>query len=232
MVGTMPQLAGGPAKYDLRGRTLSGRLIINKGNSKLRAASKDARPGARRRRQRVFNFNQRAFDDCPGFSEWCVENCYVPKGMFSFWAERYRENSRIAHETGRLVEEVELLPKGAWVRIHASGDFDSVDYIRKWIVAATVRPDIRFWAYTRSWRIPELRRSLDVLRGLPNVVVFASMDPSIDELPPEGWRAAWISDDSRAKGLVCPEQAGTKSDCVDCGFCVLSTNGDLTLITH
>ena len=90
-----------------------------------------------------------------------------------------------------LPEEARLL------RIHVTGDFDTVTYIEAWIRLLHQHPWVSAWGYTRSWRIPELLPILEELRKLPNIQLFASMDSSIEELPPIGWRRAWLEGDER-----------------------------------
>jgi hypothetical protein len=95
--------------------------------------------------------------------------------------------------------DVPPIPEDArLLRLHVSGDFDTVDYINTWIARLTQRADVTMWCYTRSWRVPELLPALERLRALPNVQMFASMDVSTPELPPKGWRRAWIDGDERA----------------------------------
>lgn len=206
--------------------------LLTPGNSKLKKSRKHSRPAARRRNLPIYNFNQPAFRTCPGSSDWCVEHCYADKGFFPLLRKRHEESSKRAHRSKALIEEILELPEGAWIRAHASGDFDTAAYILKWKMAAQLRPDLRFWAYTRSWRIPALLPFLEELRALPNFQLFASIDPTIAELPPEGWRVAWIAGDVHARGLVCPEQTGDMSDCADCGYCILAPKGDLILLPH
>jgi hypothetical protein len=205
--------------------------LLTPGNSKLKKSPKNAVGKVRNRHIPVFNYNQVAFKTCPGSTSWCESHCYADKGFYPLLRERHNEVARIAHTTDRIIEEVEALKTGAWVRVHTSGDFDTVPYIEKWIVAARLRPDVKFWAYTRSWRIPELRRALNVLRKVKNFQLFASTDPTT-EAPPKNWRVAWIDGDKRAQGLVCPEQTGKMADCVSCGFCILGQTGDLILLPH
>lgn len=196
-----------------------------------------AGPKARRRGLVVVNFNQRAVATCPGSTAWCRSHCYANRAFFLLKRDLYERDSATAHETNRIVDEVEELPAHAWVRIHASGDFDSAGYVEKWRLAALVRPDVRFWSYTRSWRdeaerrAPGLHAALERLRALPNVQLFASTDPET-EAPPAGWRVAWIESDPRATGLACPEQTGAQADCLDCGFCVLGRRGDVVFHEH
>lgn len=72
-------------------------------------------------------------------------------------------------------------------RIHVSGDFHRIDYIRAWIRICRSFPQTRFWGYTRSWAVPELAGNLAELRDIPNVQLFASTDPDMP-LPPRGWQ--------------------------------------------
>lgn len=130
---------------------------------------------------------------CPGATEECQAICYASRPVaerglvFSMWTR----NS--------MSEDVpqELPPDAKIVRIHVSGDFTSLRYIAGWYDLISKYPNVRFFGYTRSWRVPELRVALEELRTLPNVQLFASMDKSTQEEPPAGWRAAWINDDDR-----------------------------------
>ncbi len=108
------------------------------------------------------------------------------------------------------------------------------------------RSDVTAWAYTRSWRVPELLPALERLRLLPNVQLFASMDKSTVETPPAGWRRAWIDGDGRlgndnqhiqtvldgAKSYICPEQTKRKASCQKCGYCFAGKRGDVTFLQH
>lgn len=171
---------------------------------------------------------------CPGASKECLSVCY---------AFRIRQNAAlwrvyaINSETERLLGDEDPLPDDAkLVRIHVSGDFSSVEYIEGWIRLARSRMDVRFFAYTRSWRIPELLSALEQLRALFNVQLFASIDKSIDRLPPSGWRRAWMEGDARigaaVPSYVCPEQTGKKVSCQDCRYCIDGTQNDVTFILH
>jgi hypothetical protein len=112
------------------------------------------------------------------------------------------------------------------------------------------------WAYTRSWRVPDLLPDLERLRALPNVQLFASMDQSHTDLPPEGWRRAWIDGDTRAgqplelrahedgditrnvrtfddtMSLVCPEETKHKTNCAECRYCFDGQTNDVTFLRH
>ncbi len=196
---------------------------------------------------------------CPAASDDCLSICYafrIRQNVALWWV--YEANSRSERLPG---DEDPLPPNAKIVRIHVSGDFSSVEYIEEWIRLAESRPEVAFFTYSRSWRIPELLACLERLRALPNVQLFASIDKSMTELPPPGWRRAWLEDDLRAisgggpgaeQGLdfwlgegqqnfttfdgqpayVCPEETGRKANCQSCNFCIRGTCNDVVFLLH
>lgn len=130
---------------------------------------------------------------CPGATDECQAICYAARPV----AER-GPVAKIWH-LNSISEDVplELPPDCTLLRIHVSGDFTSTQYINNWRRVLEAHPQVTAWAYTRSWRVPSLLPALEALRALPNVQLFASMDSSTLELPPEGWRRAWIDRDLR-----------------------------------
>lgn len=182
---------------------------------------------------------------CPGSSVGCESICYAKRVVATklVW-DVWTENSK----TERLPGDEDPLPDDAkLVRIHVSGDFTSNEYIVEWITLAVSRPEVEFFGYTRSWRVKDLLPTLDALRCLPNVQLFASMDTSIKELPPQGWRRAWIEDDDRLRKVrddiwkvwsdgaiayICPEETGRKPNCQSCNYCIRGTSGDVVFLLH
>lgn len=124
---------------------------------------------------------------CPGSTPECEAICYAerPVAEMNTVASMWLDNSW-ADDVPPLPDEAKLL------RLHVSGDFDTVAYVENWIKRLTERPDVKCWVYTRSWRVPALLPALERLRALPNVQMFASMDASCEEMPPLDWRRSWI----------------------------------------
>lgn len=181
---------------------------------------------------------------CPGSTPECEEICYA-KRITGVVREQYYRNSQ--------TPVVPKLPDDArYLRIHVSGDFDTKEYIYNWCDELELRPDVTAWAYTRSWRVPELVEPLEMLRRLPNIQLFASMDLSTEEAPPAGWRIAWIDGDYRVqgesdnrrimqlsregetwrRGYVCPEQTGRKVNCEECRYCFDGKRHDVIFLKH
>lgn len=185
---------------------------------------------------------------CPGATIECLEICYARRPVvengpvYAMW----RKNSE--------TEDVpaELPPDCKVIRLHISGDFTSVHYIESWIDRLTKNPNVKMWAYTRSWRVPELLKALEQLRALPNVQLFASVDSSTPDAEFElikGWRRSWIDGDPRqntspvsflknrttfdgARSLVCPEETGDKTNCEECRYCFDGKRNDVTFLKH
>lgn len=85
---------------------------------------------------------------------------------------------------------VDALPDDAGcVRIHVAGDFKLLNYFDAWLEAANRRPDIRFYAYTKS--LPFWVKRLDVLPD--NFLLTASRGGKADRLIDEhGFREARV----------------------------------------
>lgn len=208
--------------YDDRRMTFSPWSI---GNSKIGSG-----PG-------VYTYSRLPISTCPGATDWCKANCYarrVDGPVRALW----EENSNTDSIRDFVPEDARL------VRIHVSGDFDSIEYIEDWIALTEHRSDVSFFGYTRSWRIAALAPSLIELRDRPNVQLFASVDPGTPEadiagLLVEGWRLSRIEEpthgnvlEGAVNGMYCPEQTGDKESCDDCGFCWRGTKRDVTFIAH
>lgn len=168
---------------------------------------------------------------CPGSSGECELICYAKRLVHNKWVwELYKENTLRGDELPELPSDAKI------VRFHVSGDFDTPGYIISWIRLAAKNPDVRFFGYTRSWRVPELRVLLEEFKSLPNVFLWASIDSTVENLPPESWHKAWIEGDHRipsSKVVICPEETGKRPNCESCGFCFKKTHDmDLIFLKH
>lgn len=183
----------------------------------------------------VFTFSLPSKITCPGSSLWCTKKCYGAR------YERIREKCRSAYEKNLTLSKktkkfsalmIGVIPRIlSSFRIHVSGDFYSSEYVRSWINICSAFPRISFWAYTRSWNVNSLTKSLEMLRNLPNVQLFASTDPTMP-LPSKRWRIAFIDQDSRAKGTICPSLTNEAITCLKCGYCFKKTKGNVVFKVH
>ena len=184
---------------------------------------------------RVWTFSLPSFVTCPGASAWCRQHCYAAR------LERLRPNCRLAYvrnlalslEPDKFVTHVlNSLPEDApLVRIHVGGDYYSEEYALSWSRICRARTSSQFWAYTRSWTATSLRPALEQLRALENLQVFASVDPEM-QLPPNGWRVAFLDIDARASGMPCRQQQGQVESCLECGYCFRPNGGNVVFKVH
>lgn len=184
---------------------------------------------------KVYTFSLPSFETCPGATDWCRQHCYAHRyeKFRPNVQDAYRRNLEISLDPAKLVNRVlNVLPLHAsHMRIHVAGDFYSVPYIDAWRLIVHLRPHTKFWAYTRSWVIPELLDALEQLRSLPNIELFASIDPGMPN-PTEHWRVAYIEDDPRASGLLCPHQEDKVTSCLECGYCFRKSKGAVIFKPH
>jgi hypothetical protein len=117
---------------------------------------------------RLFNFGIPAYKEAGGkivcpFADDCIKFCYAQKGAYVWsnvnaaFQKRY-DATKSDDFVFAAVEELQR-NKADYVRIHDSGDFYSPEYLNKWIAIAQLLPQVRFYAYTKSFG---LVRSADI----------------------------------------------------------------------
>jgi len=130
-------------------------------NSKLKKTSKLSN-------KRVFNFGiiaNKSLDGsttCP-FAKGCLGSdykCYAQKGAYA-WGnvkQAYDNRYQLTKQDNfiSLMNEAIQKKKVDVLRLHDSGDFYSIKYLKKWIQIANDNKNIVFYAYTKS--IPFFRK--------------------------------------------------------------------------
>jgi hypothetical protein len=160
----------------------------------------------------------------------------------------YQRNLELSQRKG-FVRRVRafLISQGIRVvRIHTGGEFYSQKYLKKWIRIITRSPRVRFFTYTRVWRIPAVHDALLLLAKLPNLQLWysADRDTGFPESIPSRVRIAWLMttpDDEPPAGIdlvfraqslrkvplttinevpVCPAESGLEAvTCDRCRIC-------------
>ena len=118
---------------------------------------------------------------CIGETEVCASKCYAKKGNHTWPAVQNllaRNWKLLKHleETDQHDAAVkailEMIPQNLELfRIHESGDFFSQWYVDVWADAIAVRPNTKFWFYTRSFTL-----DFSGMGSLANVTCWASSD--------------------------------------------------------
>jgi hypothetical protein len=193
----------------------------------------------------VFVWNIPAVACCPGASDWCLTHCYNAddrKAIFPVaeWQRNWHWVEAAPSDLEHMINgQLEKAPGPVAVRIHSSGDFYSIPYIRFWKTIIERNTTVEFWAYTRSWCNTELLQELEGLRNLSNVQLFASWDRTMPT-PPKHWRTAYVveSTDDPVNStttdtmVVCPEQTGQLANCASCGFCIRDDSRSVLFYLH
>lgn len=144
--------------------------LLKKGNSKTGAA--------------VYTYSQlagarvwsTAYGDMCGTCAGSCPNCYACAGFFNMPSVRDAlalhtiiTRSDIDFKKRAIIAQIKA-DKISVVRIHASGDFDSIQDVNAWADIVAACPETLFWTYTkRAW--PEI----DLLNNMPNINIVPSI---------------------------------------------------------
>lgn len=162
-------------------------VISDTAQEKAQCGSVLTAPGNTKLGKTPYHFSLPAVYTCPGRSAICEKGCYATKGQFRrpnvkdrYWANHLMrlEDDFVDRMCGQIAAS-----KATLFRIHPSGDFDTAEYIDKWYKIISKRKTTNFWAYTRSWRVPELFPKLDLLSKLPNFQLWWSADKATGQPP-------------------------------------------------
>ncbi len=175
------------------------------------------------------SFSLPVLQTCPGKTEFCRRLCYGLRGRFTHQKMReiYQNNLKASKQAGfveRIVREISKSKTEAF-RLHVVGDFYSVEYLEKWIEIANRLPNVKFFGSTRSWRVPELRKTLERFRDLPNVYLRASIDFTHLDRPTCSW-GVWSIE---GEGDPCLHDYGLVKNCTACKKCWQTKDSDIRL---
>ena len=141
-------------------------------NSKLKKTSKE-------NNKRIFNFSIPAHKTksgqvvCP-FAKACLKYCYAQKGnytRFPIVQELMEQKYTITKQdnfSNLMTQEIKD-KRADVVRLHDSGDFYSVKYLKKWVEIAQENKHIIFYAYTKS--VPFFKKGIEIPKNLK--VIFS-----------------------------------------------------------
>ena len=111
-------------------------------------------------------------ETCPGLTDVCQSDCYAVavERYRPAAAALYRRNLRESRRRAfvRRIRAFLVAHAVRVVRVHTGGDFYSARYARKWLRVMRHSPRVRFYFYTRSWRVPAIRAVIDRMAERPN----------------------------------------------------------------
>lgn len=143
---------------------------------------------------------------CPGCYS-LREQIRFPTSVVSAREARYKASLSETF-TADIIKEINGIRKPfKAVRLHASGEFYSQDYIDKWVSIATQLPSIQFYAFTK--RLKDF--DFTALMALPNVVI-------INSLAFGGLNYAPLAKLDQSKP-ICPDTLGKAQCGISCSYC-------------
>ena len=103
---------------------------------------------------KLYEFNLPAIDSCP-FADECKKYCFADKGRYLMpnVQDKYYFNFELTknkREFKKLIQSELESKKVEYLRIHSSGDFYSLKYLKTWVEIARSNPNIVFYGYTKS----------------------------------------------------------------------------------
>ena len=103
---------------------------------------------------KLYEFNLPAIDSCP-FADECKKYCFADKGRYLMpnVQDKYYFNFELTknkREFKKLIQSELESKKVEYLRIHSSGDFYSLKYLKMWAEIARSNPNIIFYGYTKS----------------------------------------------------------------------------------
>ena len=164
-------------------------------------------------------------DFCGGKKGGICANCYAKKGNYRYsnvikalnrrgkWFTQCPENIVVGTLT-KLIQKQEI----KFIRVFESGDFSSVEDVRKWTKIAKACPNHKFWIPTRTWWRAEFKQALQELNYLHNVVVR----PSALEFDVDAPDLDWLSAGTGAYSKNAKPQKGhfdCPGSCEGCRVC-------------
>ncbi|WP_208882229.1 GP88 family protein [Streptomyces armeniacus] len=99
----------------------------------------------------------RSYNTCPSAGV-CRQVCYARHGTYTWPVVRAKHQANLAFvlddlpgwEDAMTTELGAAKFRGAWIRIHDSGDFFSDAYTFAWLRIICARPEVNFYAYTKE----------------------------------------------------------------------------------
>jgi len=137
-------------------------------------------------KMRVMNFSLPAYKTITGktvcpFAKDCIKYCYAQKGNYRYPSVIKGLNNRYElSKTADFVPKMNatiILERPTHIRIHDSGDFYSIAYLKKWVSIAKQNKDVIFYAYTKS-----IKFFIDGLKLPKNMKIIFSEGSKTDNL--------------------------------------------------
>ena len=158
---TRKRLADLGIDYD----TLPANIKLSDGNSKLKKSG-------------IVSFNLIPITHCP-LAGSCKAFCYATVGQQAFASGVKRRAAAFKATLAPDFVQAMHSEIARWkkkikaIRVHDSGDFYSMDYLKDWLEIARLNPEVKFYAYSKS--LPFIHKAYDLGLVPPNFRLIQSV---------------------------------------------------------
>lgn len=177
--------------------------MLTKGNAKLS--------------KKVGIFSLPAVETCPNCGD-CAGSCYalLEQQRFPTTREHRQRNLTLTKqpEFHRLIANEIISKKISIVRIHESGDFYSLPYLRKWIAIAKSLPTVNFYGYSKCF--DRYKTAMEEFNSLPNVNIINSITPEGKKNYGQEDYVQHLVDDLGYYRCSLPHNGKCMEDCKEC----------------
>jgi hypothetical protein len=176
----------------------------------------------------IYDFNLPPIASCPNYKE-CYKTCYAVNTIKRYptakksWEDNYK---LVVNDLSRFKQLVNKQIKKDMiqiVRIHSSGDFYNLEYLKAWLDICNNNSNTLFYAYTKAFNtINHLPKNLNIINSF--------IDYKGKKYLNYGTKDYATKLAENIGGIVCPITEGQKSTCAECQFCF--TSDKVTFIEH
>lgn len=191
---------------------------------------------------RYAQFNTRAVKDCPFRSKGCESVCYATKGNHVFPScVKSREKSYAVSLADNFAERMEYTIRTEcgsaryknavmMIRLHESGDFYSLAYLKKWVSIWMAVSDLNVHTtlYTKSFQYfihlaDEEKQAVNALLNSGKLSINLSLDDTTSRIQKVAYLEC-VKTFPKANTYYCTEHVDNVEhdnmcDCADCGKC-------------
>lgn len=157
-------------------------------------------------------FSLPAKQTCPGCTVQCAAKCYARKAEIAYpTVLPSRKRNWKLTKNDRFVDNMISIVKAKgkkWFRIHESGDFYSQSYLEKWVAIVAACPEVKFLAFTKSFKL-----DFTAALKLPNLSLVWSVWPDTDMSKVPAGPRAYAGDCGTENTLECPGNCDTCMVC-------------------
>jgi hypothetical protein len=221
-IGLMPYITEERTKFPKSIKVKALPLVSGHNNVKI---GRDVRK-AKYRGYWIYTLSLEERKTCPD-SCWHWQTCY---GNSMPWADRVDHTD--PDFMGKLARQVAALcmkRKGVLIRLHALGDFFSIEYVQFWMRMLRTYSNLAVYGYTARHPVTPIGDAVWVMnRMFPSRCMVRFSD---GQLPEMSTVSIGTEEGCPPDAFVCPEQTGKTRCCATCGAC-WSTKKNVAFMEH